>query len=77
MQYIKLKEDVIYLATGRSQQNINDEIIDRGKVVKRTWRKKQEHHFVLLWRSGKHSKYTTYTLKIYITVLRQINGNVQ
>lgn len=31
-------EGVVYLSTGRSQQNINDKIIDRGKVVKRTWR---------------------------------------
>lgn len=32
------KKGVAYLSAGRSQQNINNEIIDRGKIVKRTWR---------------------------------------
>lgn len=36
----KKEEGVVYLSAGRSQQNINDEIIDGGKVVKRTWREK-------------------------------------
>lgn len=62
---------VTYLSTGRAQQNIDDEIIHSGKVVKRTWRKK--HILVFLGRSAKHSNYTTFTMKIYITALCQIN----
>lgn len=32
---------LLYLFTGRSQQNIDDKIIDGRKVVKRTWRRKK------------------------------------
>ncbi len=77
---VKQKEGVVYLSTGRSQQNIDDEIIDGGKVVKRTWREKPSTGFsviVEVWQKQQldnlHSKEN-----VYITILCQTtNGNVE
>lgn len=62
---------VLYLSAGRSQQNINDEITDGGKVVKRTWRKNMNLVFLEANMADTHRTHW------YMTDLSQMNDNVQ
>lgn len=57
----------MYLFTRRSQQNINDEVIDRGEIIKRTWRGKK----LILRRMNNQNEHDTHFFKMSFVFVQE------